>query len=825
MAEPAESRLFSAPPIPRTRLIGRESERAIARDFLLDEAVPLLTLTGPGGVGKTRLALAVAGDVADFFGDGVVWVDLAPLIDPGLVAATIAIALDVALAPGRPPREDLARALRARQTLLLLDNCEHVLGEVAALLGALLMTCPALQVLATSRAPLRLHGEQLLPLEPLPLPADETRSLVDLSENPAVRLFVERARSVRPAFALTENSAATVAALCRHLDGLPLAIELAAARSTLLSPEALLAQMTDRLRLLRGGARDVPLRHQQLHDTIAWSYDLLGSEARGLFQRLAVFAGGFTLDAVLALAGEADGDVLETLDRLAEQSLVRRMEQPEAAGEPRLAMLESIHAFAVERLAEDGDDAAVRGRHAVYYLDLVERLNAEVVAFLPEGHRVLDRLETEQPNLRLALAWFAESGDATSLLRLASALHYFWQVRGGIAEGMPWLERTLGEGRDVPPRVRAAGLVALAGLLRAQGEVARALPLCLEGLRLARQIADPRGIALAAQRCSLLARQRGDFAEAAAYETESLAALDALPDEAWAARAASTVLGHVPLGQGDLDEAERQFQEAIARQRALGHEPGTSHPYACFPLIGLGDVSRGRGEPVSALARYQEGLKHAWRFGEAPPIVYALGGVAGALAAAGRWEMAARLFGATEALCERSGLPFGPAAMDRQRALGLPEPWQRGDEEVGLDAPLRHAVAGRTTTSLTAIPDPEAARQLWNVGRVLTAAEAVAEALALDPAAPAPPPSAAPAEQYRTTVDTLWISGGLGSDLTRREREVLALLCQRMTDPEIADRLFLSPRTASKHVGNILGKLGARNRREVAAIAVRYGLV
>jgi DNA-binding CsgD family transcriptional regulator len=320
----------------------------------------------------------------------------------------------------------------------------------------------------------------------------------------------------------------------------------------------------------------------------------------------------------------------------------------------------------------------------------------------------------------------------------------------------------------------------------------------------------------------LLARQRGQFAEAAAFEAESMAALDALPGEAWAARAASTTLGHVPLGQGDLDEAERQFEDALARQRALGHEPGTSHPYACFPLIGLGDVARGRGDPVAALARYQVGLEHAWRFGEAPPIAYALAGVAGALAGAGQWEIAARLFGATEALCERSGLPFGPAAFDRQRALGLPEPWQRGAEPYGLDAPLREALAGRTTTKLRALPDPETARQLWAEGRTLLAADAVAEALAIESATLAAPlsstPSAPPfaAQGY---------SGALGSDLTRREREILALLCQRFTDPEIADQLFLSPRTASKHVGNILGKLGATNRREAAAIAARFGLV
>jgi len=457
-------------------------------------------------------------------------------------------------------------------------------------------------------------------------------------------------------------------------------------------------------------------------------------------------------------------------------------------------------------------------------LTLVEHLDAAVVAFLPKGHRVLDQLEAEQPNLRLALARFAETGDREALLRLASALDYFWQVRGGVNEGIAWLERALAIGHDAPPRLRAAGLCAMAGMLRAQGEAAEAFPLCLESLTLARAEGDQRGIALAAQRCGLLARQRGAFAEAAAFEAETTAALDAMPGEVWAARAACTVLGHVPLGQGDLVEAERQFQEAITRQRALGHEPGTSHPYACFPLIGLGDVARGRGEPVEALARYQVGLRHAWYFGETPPIAYALGGVAGSLAAAGRWELAARFFGATEALCERSGLPFGSATMDRQRALGLPEPWQRREEPYGLDTPLRDALAGQATTILAALPDLEAAHLHWTSGRMIPAVEAVATALATEPDALTCPIGAAATDQVHEVLDPGGTGGGTGSDLTRREREVLGLLCQRLTDPEIAERLYLSPRTASKHVANILGKLGATNRREVAAMAARHGL-
>ena len=308
-------------PLARTRLIGREAERGAACTFLLEEAVPLLTLTGPGGVGKTRLVLAIAGDLARHFADGVVWVDLAPLTDPTLVPATLAAALGVTPALNQPLSDTLVYDLQPRQTLLVIDNCEHVLGETAELIAALLPACPALQVLATSRAPLHVRGEQVLPIEPLPLP-DLDADLASLEANAAVRLFAARARAVRPGFRLEASNAPVIALLCRHLDGLPLAIELAAAHSAVLSPAALLAQMTDRLRLLADGPRDLPARQQTMREAIAWSYELLTAEEQAAFRALAIFAGGWTLPAAAAVLEQDERQTLTLLERLAAHSLV-----------------------------------------------------------------------------------------------------------------------------------------------------------------------------------------------------------------------------------------------------------------------------------------------------------------------------------------------------------------------------------------------------------------------------------------------------------------------------------------------------------------------
>ena len=456
MAAPASS-LPATFPTPRTRLIGREAEIATARSFLLDEAVPLLTLTGPGGVGKTRLALTIAHDLASHFADGLVWVDLAPLADPGLVPATVATALGIPSGPERSVRDALVAHLHAKQFLVIIDNGEHLLDALGEVVAMVLAACPAVQVLVTSRAPLHVRGEQEFPVEPLSPPLPEVSDLETLVANAAVRLFAARARAVWPAFRLEATNATVVAALCRQLDGLPLAIELAAARSKLFPPEALLDQMSDRLRWLSDGPRDLPPRQRTIRDTIAWSYDLLAPEGQRLFRRLAIFVGGFTLEAALAVgvpAGHLEDELMTTIAALVDQGLVRRVDDGAA---PRFTLLETIREFGRQQAAAHGELEGIREAHAAWCLALAQEAEPHLGG--PDQSTWLGRLETEHDNLRAALTWWYEQGDARHGLRLATALLRFWDTRDYMAEGQPRLMAFLAlPGDDVSPEARARGL-------------------------------------------------------------------------------------------------------------------------------------------------------------------------------------------------------------------------------------------------------------------------------------------------------------------------------------------------------------------------------
>src|SRR5215471_14292339 len=429
--------------MPRSRLIDREQELTLVRDLLQREDVGLVTLTGPGGVGKTRLAIQVTADLASQFADGVAFIALASLKDPQLVEPTVARALQVPEADGQAIDERLLEYLRPRQLLLLLDNTEQLLSA-APLVTRLLDAAPRLKLLVTSREPLRVHDEWVVPVLPLALPATSPLPDLDrLSRVPAVALFVERVREVQPTFALTADNAQAIAEICRRLDGLPLALELAAARSPVLPPEALLARLVHRLPLLTQGARDVPERQQTLRNTIAWSYDLLDESDKALFRRLAVFAGGFTLEAVQAVcifgaastassSASDEGAVLDQLAQLLDKSLVQP--QQGEGGEPRFTMLETIQEYAQEQLEASGEVAALQERHADYFLRLAEEAYPQM--FRPERDVWMERLDREEANLRAALPWSKTDKDAVQTgLRLAGALNFYWFLRDEVHEG------------------------------------------------------------------------------------------------------------------------------------------------------------------------------------------------------------------------------------------------------------------------------------------------------------------------------------------------------------------------------------------------------
>jgi predicted ATPase/DNA-binding CsgD family transcriptional regulator len=812
-------------PISRTRLVGRTAERDAAHAWLLDEAIPLLTLSGPGGVGKTRLAIEIAADVARSFTDGVVWVDLSALTEPALVPNHVAVALGVILTPDRPVPQAITDHLRPRQILLLLDNCEHLLPATAELVAGILANCPAVQILATSRARLRVRGEHVLPVEPLPLPEEEQPGLAVAAASEAVRLFSDRARAAHPSFALTEDNAAAVTALCRRLDGLPLAIELTAARVAALPPEALLSRMSSRLPHLRDGPRDLPPRQQTMRDTIAWSYDLLDAEAQALFRRLAVFVGGFTLDAVAAVwppdlgrPGESATDALAHFGMLVEHHLVRR-DPASGDAEPRYTMLETVREFGLEQMAAYGEVADAGVRHARYFLGLVDTLNAKVAPHLPEAAAVFARLNREHPNLRAALGWFTANGMAEEMVSLAGWLHAFWLHFGYTREGVQWLEQALAMMEEASAAARVWALVGLYAMLwTRRNDDPRVAALSGEAVAVARASGDPLSIGLATEWQGVRELRTGDFASAARLFREGRAAFASLPPEPWIARNLTHIdwaLADLAFLSGDFAGAEERFLDVVARQRRLEQEHGAPYSYISMPQTWLGRIAGARGDYPLALDRFQGALGDAAPAGDVRGIINALGGIAGTLAAAGRWEEAARLFGATEAICERTGISFEGVVLTWNSVIGLPAPWQQAKPKV-FTATLWAAVRETFPRTLPPISDPAAAKQFWAEGRDMSLEAAIAEASAADLASPPPLlgslelPAPLPMAKF---------------GLSPREREVLALVCRRLSDAEIGEALSISPRTASSHVAHIYDKLGVGSRREAAALAAHHGLI
>jgi predicted ATPase len=656
-------------PVPLTRLIGREMEIAALRSALQDNDIRLLTLTGPGGTGKTRLAIAVAAELEANFPSGVVFVDLSPLTDADLVLPTIAAELGVREAIDHALRETVSRFLASKRVLLVLDNCEQVLPatpEITALLAA----SPRLTVLATSREPLHVRGERVYPLSPLPLPGtDQLPRIGELSHVPAIALFVERATAMQPTFALTHENAAAVAAICRRLDGLPLAIELAAARVTALPPTALLARLEQRLPLLTGGGHDLPARQRTMRDAIAWSYDLLPPHAQTVFRRLAVFVGGFTLTAAEATT-YADGacPVLDGVVTLVEQSLLRQVSGSNE--EPRYLMLETVREFGLEQLATAGEEEDARQRHADHYLRRSDRL--------ARGPQMLQSLvnqtgvAAEHDNVRLALDWFDQRGDIDALLRLSSMLYGLWFQRGLYREARQWVNQALERSTQTASVARGEALVAAGFMAAFQGDYTQADIFVDEGLALALELDDPVLIGDALSYAALICYRRGAFARAEAllaaliwYRRSAFELADALLDEALtllrdrAHRTTGALIvqlpGDVALAQERFDLAAKRYRVAIDHFQAPGYDWGLSDAQA-----GLAAVCYCTGDYGHATALYTESLNRAYGLNFTHLVASALLGLGTVAAASGRPEEGAHLLGAAEGMMAALGAPMFP---------------------------------------------------------------------------------------------------------------------------------------------------------------------
>ena len=852
-------------PMPLTSLVGREQEVAQVCAWLHRPEVRLFTLTGTGGVGKTRLALAVAQHVLDDFPDGVYFVTLAPVSDPERVTATIAQALGLWEAGDRPLLEQVREYLQEKQLLLLLDNFEQVVAA-APQLTDLLTSCPHLSVLVTSRAALHLSGEHEFALSPLAVPdLAQLPVLADLAHVATVRLFVERAQAVKADFHLTETNAHTIAAICVHLDGLPLALELAAARIKLLPPQALLKRLSHRLDLLTGGAHDLPSRQQTLRNTLQWSYDLLGLQEQGLFRRLSVFVGGCTLEAVEAVCGTGSNQAMEVLDGVAslvDKSLLQQTGQE--GEEPRLVMLETIREFGLECLAAHKEGEAARGAHAAYYLWLAEE--AEPYLVRAEQGEWLDRLEREHENLRAALFWLIERGDRETALRLGGALWRFWWMHGHLSEGRGFLEGMLPASNVVAASIRAKALVGAGVLTGAQGYYVRAETLCAEGLRLFRELEDQRGIITALWMLGRVAYNRSQYAAARTMAEEALA-LSRQPGEAWgitsslenltsvaldegkydeartfgeeylvlSKRAGDTratvrmllILGIVNFSAGDLVSSHVQLMQSLAQARTLGDERDVA-----YALLGLGWVACFQKEYMAAQALLEEGLMHSRKVGDREALVWWHYGHAmvafeqsdypltrmhleACLKLLGQWDYQYKQF---VTLCLEM---LGEVAAELGEPVWAARLWGAA-ETVRITGPSMPSIVRTIYQRYITVVYARLGEKLFQAalvkGRMMTPEQALAARESAVSIASAEQPEALPT--FLTNSASPYPAG-----LTTREVEVLRLVAQGMTDAQVAEQLIISPRTVTTHLTSIYNKLGVNSRSAATRFAVERHLL
>jgi predicted ATPase/DNA-binding CsgD family transcriptional regulator/DNA-binding XRE family transcriptional regulator len=799
-------------PAPVSSFVGREQEVEHVRRALT--ATRLITLLGPGGIGKSRLAVEAAAGVVDQFADGVTFVALASVRDPDLVSGAVAQALDIQEMGTRALLDRLHSHLRTAHLLLVLDNFEHVL-PAADLVGSLLANCPRLRVLVTSRAALRISGEREIAVHPLALPDPHNLPPArQLAGYEAIRLFVERGRNISSDLELTDQQTKIVAEICARLDGLPLAIELAAARLRVLPLEMLLERLERRLPQLVGGPRDAPARQQTLTATIGWSYDLLEPHEQRLFRGLSVFAGAFTLEAAESVCHDADlGDtVVDGLESLLAQSLIGRQAGPPGAAWFR--MLETVREFALEQAIEAEQSSGFRRRHAAYYLELGEQAQPNFSSV--DAPRWLLRLEAEHDNLRAALGWALEEHDADSAVRLSSAIWQFWYAHGHLTEGARWLDEALrlpaaSSGQPMADGRVSARARALAGagiLAHYQGDYARAATLCGQSLGLSRQVDDQLCTATALHGLALVSRSGADFATARTMLQEARRIHEALGDQ-WGLSYTLRYLAVVLWMEADYGAAEQAIDAALALATSIGDRQGaattlTVRSYVARSLDknhvaetaaleslslhdaygdrrgggqalwALGMALAGQGRCREALAHYKRALALFAEIGDRYFICMCWIGLAELALAAGRPRDAVCLLAASSRVMAAMGAPLWPSI----------EPYVQRSVEQAHGSLSQSAYAAA-----------------WAAGEALTLESAVALGLGVP--------------------EVVRAANGL-SGLTAREVSVARRLAHGLTNKQIAEELVIAEGTADRHVANILEKLGFRSRAQVAAWVVEH---
>ncbi len=774
-------------PASRTSFVGRERKLLEVKRALA--MTRLLTLTGAGGCGKTRLALEMAKDLVGVYPDGVWLVELAGLTDPTLVPREVAEALEVREQHGRPLTVTLADSLRTKDLLLVVDNCEHLIDACARLADTLLEGCPHLRILSTSREALGVAGEVNWRVPSLSLPDPQHSPTIDeLSSYESTRLFLERAWYHNSAFAVTPRNAWAVARICERLGGIPLTIELAAARVGMLSVEQISARLEDSLKLLTVGRRTAPPRQQTLRGTLDWSYELLSEPERKLFGRLSVFAGGWTLEAAQVVgAGKSieEGDVLDLLSQLVDKSMVVVEATDGSAGGPRYGMLEPVLQYGQERLEVEANTDAVRRRHASWCFELAK--GAEPWLRGARQEVWLERLEREYGNLRVALEWALESGETDLGLWFGGALGEFWYMSGNLSEGRRWLEAALANDHDAPPTPARAKALARAGWIAwEQGDYERSVDLSEESLALSRKLKDEAGAVTAISNLGWAALLGNELEKASALAEEAVTRGRALGDTGGVARAL-LILGLAAVVQHDHERALALHEESLM----LGRKAGDSLAMAlslgvgAFASLGQGDIQRAR-------ALCEEGFALSPQPRVMNVIAFLLHASAALASSQGRPARSARLWGAAESLGKTIGAVLSPVE------LHVYDPY-----------------IGAARTRL----DEAAWEAAWAEGKAMTIEESVGYALAEEEAEQQARPRRSPAPKEPPA------SRQPDDGLTRREREVALLVARGLANRRIAGELAISERTVTTHVGHILNKLGATSRAQVAAWVIEQRLL